>query len=727
VRLARAHFEPAVTAAAVAIGAALVIASGAATPLERLAADALVRIATAVPPAPARDLPDVVLVAIDPQSARALPTWPWPRRLYGEAVRRLDAAGAQAIAIDVDFSTPRDASDDAEFARAVAASGRVVLAAFRQVQALPGGGELEVANLPVPELEAGAAAIGSVLMPVEPDGVVRFAPRASRIAGREFPSLAAAALGVARGGAPPAALASLRIDWRRALPPLRVIPLIDVIEGRFDPAQVAGRVVMIGATAAEFQDLWSTPLGPARPGVFIQAIAYRTLAAEQAGLRVLAAPGRAARVAFAIALSALAALLSRLPHGRRSAGLAALAAAALALPVALAASRGWLLDPVVALAQLAAHYALGLERVRKRFQLRLLERERSLTTLFNVGEATVTPAGGDMLGVALGLLGDVVGASGVALLRASSTGELDGRRVDWGGAGGAAIGDADAAVASLRSRSLRVYTGDAPGAAGAGLAVYAPLWAGDVPVGVLVVERERPDPLEATELRTIATVGAQVALSVENLRLVDGLRATFASAVEAMASAVEARDGYTQLHCRRLAVFSMLMADRLGLDAREIEAIRLGALLHDVGKIGIRDEILLKPGRFTPSEFAEMKRHADIGHRIVSGIHGLAPVTLACVRHHHECWDGSGYPAGLAGDAIPLAARIVTVVDVWDALSTARPYKPALPQDRVRELLRKGRGERFEPALVDLFLGVLEEEGEEMLDLAQGEGPPWPA
>ena len=114
-----------------------------------------------------------------------------------------------------------------------------------------------------------------------------------------------------------------------------------------------------------------------------------------------------------------------------------------------------------------------------------------------------------------------------------------------------------------------------------------------------------------------------------------------------------------------------------------------------------------------------MRQHAEIGHRIVSSIHGLAPGTLACVRHHHECWNGSGYPAGLCGDAIPLAARIVTVVDVWDALSTARPYKPAYPQHEVRELLNKGRGERFEPALVDLFLRVLDEEGEELLALAE--------
>jgi len=268
-----------------------------------------------------------------------------------------------------------------------------------------------------------------------------------------------------------------------------------------------------------------------------------------------------------------------------------------------------------------------------------------------------------------------------------------------------------------------VFSEGAPGG-GPGLAVYAPLFAGEVPVGVLVVERDSREPLDATQLRTIATVGTQVALSAENLRLVEGLRATFDSSVEAIASAVEARDGYTQLHCRRLAVFSSLMAERVGLPEREVEAVRLGALLHDVGKIGIRDEILLKPGRFTRAEMGEMQQHAEIGHRIVASIHGLSPITLACVRHHHECWNGSGYPAGLCGEAIPLAARIVTVVDVWDALSTARPYKRAYAQTEVRELMLKGRGERFEPELVDLFLRLLDEEGEELLAVAEG-GAAW--
>jgi HD-GYP domain-containing protein (c-di-GMP phosphodiesterase class II) len=157
------------------------------------------------------------------------------------------------------------------------------------------------------------------------------------------------------------------------------------------------------------------------------------------------------------------------------------------------------------------------------------------------------------------------------------------------------------------------------------------------------------------------------------------------------------------------------MAQRLGLEEEEVEAIRLGALLHDVGKVGIRDEILLKPGRFTSEERVEMEGHARIGHGIISGIHGLRPTTLACVRHHHERWDGTGYPDRLHGEETPLGARIVAIVDVWDALSTARPYKPALPQERVQSMLRKDRGSHFDARLVDLFLDLLEDEGDDLL------------
>jgi putative two-component system response regulator len=184
-----------------------------------------------------------------------------------------------------------------------------------------------------------------------------------------------------------------------------------------------------------------------------------------------------------------------------------------------------------------------------------------------------------------------------------------------------------------------------------------------------------------------------------------------------VAGAVEARDGYTDQHCRRLAAFSSLMGARLGMPEEQIRAMELGALLHDVGKIGIPDAILNKAGRLSHEERLEMQRHPEIGAGIVAPVVGLEKTTLDCVIHHHERWDGSGYPEGLAQQEIPLAARIVSIVDVWDALSTQRPYKKAFSQEEVRDLLQKGRGTQFDPELVDLFFEILHEQGDEMLEL----------
>ena len=164
----------------------------------------------------------------------------------------------------------------------------------------------------------------------------------------------------------------------------------------------------------------------------------------------------------------------------------------------------------------------------------------------------------------------------------------------------------------------------------------------------------------------------------------------------------------------------------MGVSEQEQQAIRLGALLHDVGKLGVRDEILLKQGRLSSDDRFEIEKHPDMGHRIVSGTPGLPQSTVDCVRHHHERWDGTGYPDGLAGDEIPLGARIVSVVDVWEALSSARPHKPAFDQLRVREIIRKDSGVRFDPVLVDLFFNVLDVEGDEMLawlEESSGEQP----
>lgn len=700
--------------------------------LDRRLHDAFLRSPAIAIPEPPASLPDVAIVAIDPRSLRALETWPWPRSTHGLALDRIVAAGARAVAFDIDFSSPSRAEEDARFARSLAASGRGVLAAFSQTEILPTGPQLEIVNTPIESLARSAAGLGSVTVPIDPDGVVREVPRNQSIAGSAVPSLARAALRLvapermreaieARNAANDAA----PVDYRRQRPEIPRIAYIDLLEDRFDPALVADRVVFIGATAAEFQDLWATPIDPALPGVMIQALAYRTAAAEAVGDATLrTAPALA--VALAYALLALV-LHPRRGRAHRMRGLLFVGSAAAVVGLGgLSLSHLGLAWPAtIPLALVGVQYALGIEGLERHVRAIAVAHASSFEALARVGDVTsegvdaldvaTGPEGG--LEIALRLLGDVVSARGVVLMRIGDAGQLDERRLEWrpeSDTGGPLRLDPDSLDRVRRER--RVVESADPDHAGA-LVVHAPLLAGASIVGVLVVFTRAGRALDALQRRTITTVAAQLALTAQNIQLIERLRATFESSIAAVAGAVEARDGYTDQHCRRLAAFSSLMGARLGLPAAEIRAMELGALLHDVGKIGIRDDVLNKPERLTSPERREMQRHPEIGAGIVGPVVGLEPTTLHCILHHHEAWDGSGYPRGLAGNDIPLAARIVSIVDVWDALSTARPYKPAFDQATVRELLRKGAGTQFDPALVELFFEVLEEQGEEMLAL----------
>lgn len=178
------------------------------------------------------------------------------------------------------------------------------------------------------------------------------------------------------------------------------------------------------------------------------------------------------------------------------------------------------------------------------------------------------------------------------------------------------------------------------------------------------------------------------------------------SVILSLALTIEARDGTTDGHCQRLAGYAAALGSAIGLEAQEVAALRLGGFLHDIGKVGIPDRILLKPGRLTPDEYELMKEHTIIGDRLCGELRSLRRVR-PIVRHHHERQDGSGYPDGLEGDAIPLLAQIMGVVDVFDALTTPRPYKPALAPNQAHMMLLEeaDRGWRSR-ALVETFIGL---------------------
>jgi ribonuclease P protein subunit RPR2 len=183
------------------------------------------------------------------------------------------------------------------------------------------------------------------------------------------------------------------------------------------------------------------------------------------------------------------------------------------------------------------------------------------------------------------------------------------------------------------------------------------------------------------------------------------LRRSYMATVRALSNAVEARDAYTGKHAERVTAYALEIAKALDIALSDTAEIEFGFLLHDVGKVAIPDAILFKPGALTDEEHALMRQHPVIGAHIVGGIDFLGAATDV-VRHHHERWDGKGYPDGLAGEQIPLAARVFAVADVLDALTTKRPYRPASSFTFARETITGEAGAQFDPRVVEAFNSI---------------------
>ncbi|MBI5848281.1 MAG: PAS domain S-box protein [Nitrospirae bacterium] len=235
--------------------------------------------------------------------------------------------------------------------------------------------------------------------------------------------------------------------------------------------------------------------------------------------------------------------------------------------------------------------------------------------------------------------------------------------------------------------------------------------------GVLeIFQRQHFEPSDEW-LGYLELISAHASIAIDNASMFDSLQRSnmeltlsYDATLEGWGRTLEFRDEDTMGHTARVAGMTVRFARKMGLEEREIVHVRRGALLHDIGKIGISDNILLKPGRLSDGEREIMQRHPDYAYRLLSPIPFLRP-SLDIPYCHHEKWDGTGYPRGLKGEEIPLSARIFSVVDVWDALLSARSYREAWPLEKVKEYIRSRSGSEFDPAVVDCFMKILDEQG----------------
>jgi len=229
----------------------------------------------------------------------------------------------------------------------------------------------------------------------------------------------------------------------------------------------------------------------------------------------------------------------------------------------------------------------------------------------------------------------------------------------------------------------------------------APMRTTDQILGVLYVDSQTAREFSAAELELLAAVGNQAGIALHRARLMAEVERLFLDVMKAIASIIDAKDGYTHKHSERVAAFGVRLAQHLGFDADSRSVVELSGLLHDVGKIGVPDAILNKPGKLTDSEFGEMRLHPLHGARILSNIQSQKVVSLLPgVKYHHERWDGKGYPEGLAGEDIPLLGRLLGVADFLDALTSDRSYRKGLTLEEALQMVKDLEGKAFDPVVV---------------------------
>jgi len=227
-------------------------------------------------------------------------------------------------------------------------------------------------------------------------------------------------------------------------------------------------------------------------------------------------------------------------------------------------------------------------------------------------------------------------------------------------------------------------------------------------IGVLeAVNKQEEEAFDKEDLSIFASLADQVAIALDNARLYLELEDTFFETAESLAEAIEKRDPYTGGHTRRVTQYSLAIAKYLQLKPLERKCLRIASVLHDIGKIGIKDQILRKPERLSPEEYDEIKHHSHMGAEIIEHIRQLREIVPG-VKYHHEQVDGRGYPNGLRGEEIPIIAKIVAVADTFDAMTTSRPYRKGMEKEVALGELKRCAGTQFDEGVVKAFIQAFE-------------------
>ncbi|NLC56953.1 MAG: CHASE2 domain-containing protein [Armatimonadetes bacterium] len=664
----------------------------------------------------------VLIAAIDRKTIDSVGgrRWPMPRDRYAELVRFTRAAGARCLGFDLRFEEPRGA-EDRQFAAAMRAAGHTYLGVAFERAANPFdpageiGDALDAARLtttpadaaavrlqmkgawlPPAVLREAARGLGSVTVLPEIDGVVRRFPLVVVYVrpgdppdqARCYASLpllmAADLLGVplekvrVRLGeaviigdrrVPIDDNGEMVINYYGPYRSLHHLSYADIVAGAYEPRYFRDRAVLVGNTHSGGFDTKTTPYGGDYPGVEVQAAALQNILDQSTIRRLPEWVGLL--VTFAVAL---------LVGQTRRRGLRSQIAVAVALALGVWLVGFWLI---------AAHF-VWLEVVRPLLAIFLAWLAVSVSSFLEEQAARARVQGAV----------DALAEMTQAVSHPQSPAELRARRED----GIRRVLGAQQATLHIEDAWLGEWLPGHPRAAApsAGEA-RAPMLLHGKEVGYVAVGQMPRDNSPAL----VSAVTAFATMALESAVTFEESRDRFFNLTMMLADIIESNDRYTAGHCARVMKYACAIGARLALSSDELEDLRYAALLHDVGKAVLDKTILNKPAALTEAEQAEVRQHPVLGRRWLQRhrrLRGIADL----VGTHHERWDGGGYPDGLAGEQIPLGGRILAAADVWDALTTDRPYRPALSFDQARAYIANGAGTQFDPVVVTAFLSYLD-------------------